>query len=104
LALVTARDIRGPGPYVSFFGSQTQFPEWRAWLSVRTGAPILFAGAIRKAGGRFDAWIEPLPAVALTGDTKQDVLRLTQAIAERLEYYVANHPEQWTVFQRRWPG
>jgi lauroyl/myristoyl acyltransferase len=104
LGLVTDRDVSGTGPFVLFFGALTQFPDGPAWLSLRTGAPILIAVAIRKAGGRFDAWMEPLPAVALTGDTKQDVVRVTQAIAERLQYYVANHPEQWTVFQRRWPG
>ena len=38
-----------------------------------------------------------------TGNRKQDILRVTQAVAGRLQYYVANHPEQWTVFQRRWP-
>ena len=34
----------------------------------------------------------------------QDVLRLTAAIAQRLEYHIATHPEQWTVFQTRWPA
>jgi phosphatidylinositol dimannoside acyltransferase len=104
LGLVTDRDVSGTGPLVPFFGSLTRFPDGPAWLSLRTGAPILIAIAIRKGGGRFDAWIEPLPAVERTADMKQDVLRVTQAIAERLQYYVANHPEQWTVFQRRWPG
>ena len=49
------------------------------------------------------ARFEPLPPVERTGDPKRDAAELTRAIAERLGYYVANHPEQWTVFQRRWP-
>jgi len=74
-----------------------------AALAVRTGAPILIAIATRRPDGRFDALFEPLPTVELTGDPKVDVLRLTQAIARRLEYHIASHPEQWTVFQKRWP-
>ena len=70
---------------------------------MRTGAPILVAIATRRADGRFDASFEPLPAVSLSGDPKADVLRLTQAVARRLEYHIAIHPEQWTVFQKRWP-
>lgn len=102
VGLVTDRDLTGNGPIIPFFGEPTHFPEGAAVISLRTGAPILIAVAVRKANGRFDAWMEPLPPVERTGDLKQDALRVTQAVAERLEYYVAKHPEQWTVFQRRW--
>jgi KDO2-lipid IV(A) lauroyltransferase len=104
IGLVTDRDVTGTGPIIPFFNALTRFPDGAAALSVRTGAPILTAVTIRKPDGRFDAWIEPLPAVERTGDTRREVLEITRAIARRLEYYVANHPEQWTVFQRRWPG
>jgi phosphatidylinositol dimannoside acyltransferase len=103
LALVTDRDVAGSGPMIPFFGAPTRFPDGVAALSLRTGAPIVVAVAVRKAGGRFDGYIEPLTAPQGTGDAKRDVLLLTQAVAKRLEYYVGNHPEQWTVFQRRWP-
>jgi KDO2-lipid IV(A) lauroyltransferase len=103
VGLVTDRDITGTGPRVPFFDASTQFPDGAAALAVRTGAPIVIAISIRKRNGRFDAVFEPLPPVLLTGDTKKDVLALTQAVARRLEYHIAKHPEQWTVFQRRWP-
>jgi lauroyl/myristoyl acyltransferase len=103
LGLVADRDIAGTGPLVPFFDAPARFPDGPAALSVRTGAPILIAVAVRKAGGRFEGRFEPLPPVERTGNTRRDVLALTQAVAERLGYYVANHPEQWTVFQRRWP-
>jgi KDO2-lipid IV(A) lauroyltransferase len=103
VGLVSDRDITGSGPIIPFFGAPTRFPDGAAALSVRTGAPILIAVATRKPGGRFDAWIEPLPSVDRTADHRQDVLRITQAVAGRLQYYVGKHPEQWTVFQRRWP-
>jgi lauroyl/myristoyl acyltransferase len=103
VGLVADRDVSGAGPTIQFFDAPTQFPEGVAALAVRTGAPILIAIAARRSDGRFDALFEPLPPVTLTGDPKVDVLELTQAIARRLEYHIAIHPEQWTVFQKRWP-
>jgi KDO2-lipid IV(A) lauroyltransferase len=103
IGLVTDRDVSGNGPTIEFFGVQTRFPDGVATLAVRSGAPILIAVATRRPDGRFDALFEPLPPVELTGDSKTDVLELTRAVARRLEYHIASHPEQWTVFQKRWP-
>jgi KDO2-lipid IV(A) lauroyltransferase len=103
VGLVTDRDVTGTGPFVPFFDALTRFPDGGAALAVRTGAPIIIAISIRKANGRFDALFEPLPTVPMSGDTKQDVLAVTRSVARRLEYHIANHPEQWTVFQKRWP-
>jgi lauroyl/myristoyl acyltransferase len=103
LGLVSDRDVTGTGPMVPFFDAPTRFPDGPAALSVRTGAPIMVAVAVRRPDGRFDGWIEPLPPVEMSGHAREDVVRVTRAVARRLEYYVANHPEQWTVFQRRWP-
>jgi lauroyl/myristoyl acyltransferase len=103
VGLVTDRDVTGTGPFVPFFDALTRFPDGGAALSVRTGAPIIIAISVRKANGRFDALFEPLPPVPMSGDTKQDVLAVTRAVARRLEYHIAKHPEQWTVFQKRWP-
>jgi KDO2-lipid IV(A) lauroyltransferase len=103
LALVADRDVTGTGPIVPFFDAPTHFPDGPAALAVRTGAPILSAMCARLRDGRFEAWVEPLDSVPLTGDTRADVLALTRAVARRLQYHVASHPEQWTVFQRRWP-
>ncbi len=103
LGIVTDRDVDGTGPMVPFFDAQTRFPDGVASLSLRTGAAILIAVPFRRPDGRFDALFEPLPAVPLTGDRKEDVLLLTRAVARRLEYHIGVHPEQWTVFQKRWP-
>jgi KDO2-lipid IV(A) lauroyltransferase len=103
LGLVADRDVTGTGPYIHFFDAPTQFPDGPAKLSVHTGAPILIAVCSRRRDGRFDAVIEPLPPVDRTGDARRDVLEVTRAVARRLEYHIASHPDQWTVFQKRWP-
>jgi lauroyl/myristoyl acyltransferase len=104
VGLVTDRDVTGSGPSMLFFDAPTQFPDGAAALSIRTGAPIVVAVSIRRPDGRFDVWIEELRGVPpRTGNTRQDVLALTQAVARGLQYHIASHPEQWTVFQKRWP-
>ncbi len=103
LGLITDRDVTASGLMVRFFDAPTRFADGPAALALRTGAPILPAVAVRRANGTFDAIIEPPIEFAPSGDHKHDVLVLTHAMAGRLEYHIANHPEQWTVFQRRWP-
>jgi lauroyl/myristoyl acyltransferase len=102
VGLITDREFGSNGVVVDFFGTPARFAEGVAALSLRTGAPILIAACARKPGGRFDAWIESLPLVLTGGDQKQNIRAISQAVARRLEYYVANNPAQWTVFQQRW--
>jgi lauroyl/myristoyl acyltransferase len=103
VGLITDRDVLGTGPIVQFFGAPTTFPAGPATLSLRSGAPLLPAVAVRLPDGTFRAWIEPPLPVPRTGNSKDDVQALTQSMARRLEYHIGVHPEQWTVFQRRWP-
>jgi lauroyl/myristoyl acyltransferase len=102
VALVSDRDVTGTGPKVRFFGVETTFAEGAAAFALRTGAPILPAMAWRLTDGTVQAAIEPPLAVPASGHGPQARLRLTQAIATRLEYHIRSHPEQWTVFQQRW--
>jgi lauroyl/myristoyl acyltransferase len=104
IGLVSDRDVTGTGLEIEFFGAPTRFADGAAALAVRTGAPILPAVAIRRPDGTFEGWIEPPVQVAEASDSKLAIRALTQAVALRLEYYVANYPEQWTVFQTRWPA
>jgi lauroyl/myristoyl acyltransferase len=104
VGLVSDRDVTGRGLEIDFFGRPTRFADGAAALAVRTGAPILPAVAVRRAGGRFEGWLEPPIPVPAMGDAREQIRAVTRAVAQRLEYYVASYPEQWTVFQTRWPA
>jgi lauroyl/myristoyl acyltransferase len=103
LGLVTDRDVLESGPMVQFFDAPTRFPDGPAALALRTGAALLPSVGMRRSDGSFEATIEPPLVLPRSGYHKRDVLELTQAVAKRLEYHIAHHPEQWTVFQKRWP-
>ena len=103
VGLVTDRDVLGTGPVVDFFDAPTTFPDGAAVLSLRTGAPVLPAVAVRLDDGSFRGIVEGPVRFEPTGDHHADVRRLTQAVAQRLEYHIGTYPLQWTVFQMRWP-
>lgn len=104
VGLISDRNVTGTGQTVPFFGESVLFPTGPAALAVRTGAPALVGVTLHEPGGRFRVIVEPEPPYERTGDLRVDVPRLTQALAGRLEYHIARHPEQWTVFQERWPS
>ncbi len=102
VALIVDRDVTGSGVQVPFFGAPARLPSGPALLALRSQAPILPAAAIRRADARFEGVIEaPIP-ISRSGDVRADVVRITEAIAARLEYYIRRHPEQWTAFQPVW--
>jgi phosphatidylinositol dimannoside acyltransferase len=105
IAIVGDRDLGGRGPRVRFFGETATLPSGPARVALRTGAPLFAMGiyGVRRADGR-RGWvgeilepIEPPPA-----ESPEAVGLLTQEIATRLEGLIAQHPEEWHVFQPFW--
>ena len=103
VVIVSDKDVNDTGAFVEFFGEAARIPDGPAALALRTGAVMLAATTWRRPGGEIEVRVEsPIEAVR-TGDAAADRRALTQAMARRLEYHIASHPEQWTVFQKRWP-
>ena len=102
VGLLCDRDIEGNGIEVEFFGERTTMPAGPATLALRTGA-TLCTGAVYSGPGRdHRAIVEPPLDTTRTGPLRQDVRRLTQEIATRLEGMIRRAPEQWHVFQPLW--
>ena len=103
VGLLSDRDLGGNGIEVSFFGERTTLPGGPATLALRTGAPLLTAAVFFEGGGHRGTISEPL-ATDRRGSLREDVTRITQDIAYRLEDYIRRAPEQWHVFQPNWPS
>jgi KDO2-lipid IV(A) lauroyltransferase len=102
VGLLCDRDIEGNGIEVELFGEPTTMPAGPATLALRTGATLL-TGAVYSGPGRsHHAIVDPPLDTARTGGLRQDVARLTQEIAGRLERHIARAPDQWHVFQPLW--
>ncbi len=105
VCLLSDRDLQGGGVEVEFFGERTTLPAGPATLALRTGAPLIPVGTYFtcERDGHHAAIGPPL-LLDRTGRLRDDVARLTQQLAHRLEQLIRRAPEQWHLFQPNWPS
>lgn len=103
VTLLCDRDISGGGVEVSFFGEKTTLPSGPAALALRTGAALLPTGVYDRGATRHGVVRPPIP-VERTGRFRDDVARVTQALADELEALIREAPEQWHLMQPNWPS
>ncbi len=104
IALVCDRDIGGGGAEVTFFGETTTLPSGPAVLALRTGAPLIPAGIYDQGGGHHHAIMRPPIPAERRGSFRDDVARITQAMADELEGLIRRAPQQWHLLQPNWPS
>jgi KDO2-lipid IV(A) lauroyltransferase len=104
VCLLCDRDVAGGGVEVEFFGERTALPGGPATLALRTGAPLLPAAVFDRPGGKHRGLIHPPLDTARTGRLRDDVARVTQALAHELEELIRAAPEQWHLLQPNWPS
>jgi len=94
------QEARWHGILVPFFGRESLTHPGTAFLSLKTGAPIVPSYLLRE-GRRFRVVYEaPLwPAGEADADA---VARLTAAHTARWEAIIRRHPEHWFWLHRRW--
>jgi lauroyl/myristoyl acyltransferase len=104
VCLLCDRDLTGDGVSVEFFGERTTLPAGPATLSLRSGAPLLPVGCYFRPAGRQEIRIlEPIPTER-TGRIREDVARVTQALAHRFEDLIRVAPTHWHLMQPNWPS
>jgi phosphatidylinositol dimannoside acyltransferase len=103
IALLCDRDIGGGGTEVTFFGETTTLPSGPAVLALRTGAPLIPTGVYDQGGGHHHAILRPPIPAERRGSFRDDVARITQAMAYDLEGLIRRAPEQWHLLQPNWP-
>ena len=101
LGILADRAVTGVGERVEFFGRPALLPSAHVALALRTGAALLPAFAWREKGFLVARIEEPLQLVS-TGDRDADVRAGVRQFAARLESYIKEHPEQWSVFEPVW--
>jgi phosphatidylinositol dimannoside acyltransferase len=104
IPLLCDRDIGGGGTEVSFFGETTTLPSGPAVLALRTGAPLIPTGVYDQGGGHHHAIVLPPIPTERRGSFRDDVARITQAMAHDLEGLIRRAPEQWHLLQPNWPS
>lgn len=104
VALLCDRDLTGTGVEVEFFGEVTTLPAGPAVLALRTGAALIPTAAYFDATAGHLGVVRPPMSVGRVGKFREDVVRLTQAVAVQLEELIRVAPEQWHLMQPNWPS
>jgi KDO2-lipid IV(A) lauroyltransferase len=105
VCLLSDRDLARTGVEVEFFGERTTLPAGPATLALRTGAPVLPTAVYftQRYNGHLGVVRPPLP-LERQGRLRDDVVRVTQLLANDLEVLIRTAPEQWHLFQPNWPS
>ena len=89
---------------VEFFGERTTLPSGPATLAIRTGAPLLPVAVYFRNPVGYHGVVRPPLDVSRQGTLREDVTRITQALAGELEAFIRRAPEQWHLLQPNWPS
>lgn len=101
VGLLCDRDLQGNGVEVDFFGERVTLPAGPATLALRTGAQLVCAACYSGPGRDHFAVITAPLSTERTGRLRDDIAKVTQAIALDLEGLIRRAPEQWHVLQAR---
>lgn len=101
VGLLCDRDIQDNGILVDFFGERVTIPAGPATLALRTGATLVAAACYSGPDRDHFAVVSAPIAIERTARLRDDVTRVTQAIAVELEGLIRRAPEQWHVLQPR---
>lgn len=87
-----------------FFGAEAYFPTGPMLLAALASCPIVLIFALYMGGNRYDVYFEYLIDHISEEDrlSRDDVQRLTQRYAERLEHYTRMAPYNWFNFYDFW--
>jgi lauroyl/myristoyl acyltransferase len=103
VGLVCDRDLVGNGIEVEFFGERTTFPAGPATLALRAGAPLIAGGNYFEGDAHRCLLLPPLDT-SRQGTIKEDIARITQALAADFEVLIRRAPDQWHMLQPNWPS
>ena len=96
--LVCDRDLTGGGLEVRLFGARAVMPGGPATIALKTGSTLLPCAVYHdRRPGYWRAVVHPPLSPEPSGDTRKDVLALTQRLADEFEGLIAAAPEQWHV-------
>ena len=91
------------GIEATLFGHPAMTAPALAVLALRFQCPVIPGHVQRIGPARFRLVCEPPMALPDTGDRRQDIQIMTQAMNDILERWIAKRPESWLWMHRRWP-
>ena len=102
VATLVDQDVNDlPGVFVEFFGRPAYTVSGPTSLALRTGTPILLTVLVRTGPRRYRMMAEAYQPT-ITGDRQHDIQVNTQRWTRWFEEKIAEYPDQWPWFHKRW--
>lgn len=100
--LIDQNVLRSEAIFVEVFGRLAATTPSLALFHLRTGAPIIPVFCTPASSRTYIISVEEPLEVDLTGDSRQDVLNITQLCSKIIESRIRKNPELWFWFHQRW--
>jgi lauroyl/myristoyl acyltransferase len=100
VCIVADRDLSDTGIEVDFFGEKALFPAGPAALAVQTKAALMPVSCWFVGEDEWAAHVHEEIEVPESGDRKEKIVAMTQAMARVFEQAIAEHPEDWHMLQK----
>jgi KDO2-lipid IV(A) lauroyltransferase len=98
VAVLGDRDFTGKDDRIEFFGEPACIPRGPAWLSVKSGAPVVPAFLLRQVDDTF--LLRFHPPIFPEQEGSEDAVRAK--ICRALEREIGEQPYQWFIFDDFW--
>ena len=100
VALLADRDYSLRNDFVPFCGAEACLPRGPAWMSIKTGAPVVAGFMLRRPDDTFVLQMYP----PIDPESEMTEANVRKRIAEVLEKGICGDPSQWFMFEKVWDG
>jgi KDO2-lipid IV(A) lauroyltransferase len=100
--LIDQNVLRSQAVFVDFFGFPAATTPSLAFFHLRTRSPIVPVFCHMTPSFSYVVKIGKPLEFGLGGDSKQDVLKITQCSTKIIEAEIRDHPSHWFWFHNRW--
>ncbi len=100
--LIDQNVVRSQAVFVDFFGKPAATTPSLAAFSLKTDAPIVPVFCYPVRSGKYHVKIHDPLNIVLTGDEKQDILKITQLCTKIIQNQIQEDPKVWLWFHNRW--
>jgi len=100
--LVDQNVLQDQAVFVDFFGNQAGTTPSLATFHLRTGSPIIPAFCYPSSPGKYHIKIQEPLHTTITGNTYQDIKKITQQCTKIIEAQIRKNPDFWLWFHNRW--
>jgi KDO2-lipid IV(A) lauroyltransferase len=100
--LIDQNVIRSQAVFVDFFGKPAATTPSLAAFFLKTQAPLIPVFCFPASHQKYYLQIQEPLKIALTGEEKTDVLKITQLCTKIIQNQIQNYPEFWFWFHNRW--